>query len=701
MSSKSSSGDFNQKIGEFLPRFSGIMLLVATIILPLIVLPIGENFLLESKNLIFFIVGVIIFAIWTLTAFLKKTVQVTLSTFLFPSILLLISTLLSSFLNGLYPINHLVGFGGIYIACSLIILLAPSLIPEKYGKFFPFIVALPALLLSLMSMAELMGVGPSVVFNSLFKLDLPSSPIFSVSGSPLLAMEVIFIALSGCVTMVLTGKRLVKPFFILCSVVLLAGLIIDGRALVQQKIFTDVLPSFNASWSVGTDTLKSVKATVVGVGPESYQQSYLRYKPAWINTKPIWSLQFNQASDTPLTLIVTQGILGVAAWVLLSLAIVDRARKSTAQTRPFAAMGIASVILQLLLPPNIVLVAIQSLLLVFWVVAEKNTLKDVQVHAFTVQLIKSGADVQKVPKHSNFLVYFITGMSALSIAVCTVLLSKFVFAQYQMFQGILGTLHNNAVQVYTAQQKAVSINPYSATYVRSFTNTNLAIAQAMAQKQDLSEQEKEQVITLIKQAIDQSKNAITIEPENSLNWLANARIYSNLIGGAEGADTMAISGYEQALAFSPNDPITNLELGSLYYRTAKYPLAVQQLEKTVQLKPDWPNAYYNLANAYRQNKQLQQAYDAYQQTLVLLPTGDDYSKVKIEQDEVQKALQAAQAQSQSKVQGITTPEVTPVAKPVQTVAPQPSPSPTPTPAPEVSPSSSPTEEVNPSVQPGE
>ena len=167
----------------------------------------------------------------------------------------------------------------------------------------------------------------------------------------------------------------------------------------------------------------------------------------------------------------------------------------------------------------------------------------------------------------------------------------------------------------------------------------------------------------------------------------------------------------------------------MYYRLGKYPEAVQQLEKTVSLKSDWANAYYNLANAYRMNKQLQQSYDAYQNTLVLLPAGaastgtdgavgatGDFSKVKSEQDEVKKALDELQAQQNSAQQQAAQPTPTPKPTPKPKASPVVSPSPAAGPAVQgatttneggvpmsptvaTSPQPSPTEEANPSVQP--
>jgi Tfp pilus assembly protein PilF len=681
-----------KRLAHLLPLACTLVLCAATILIPLVILPFGESFLLDSKTLFFFAVGLIVFSIWATTAFLKKTVQFTFSPFLFPAVLLLVSTLLSGFLNAIYPINQFVGFGALYLTFSLILILAPSLIPEKFSKYFAFILVLPAILLALASAAELFHAGPSIIVNTVLHINLPNSPLFSLSGAPLLASQVLVVAFVGALTLLITGRNAIKPFSLIATAVILGGLIINIQVLFQQKVFTDVLLPMNVSWSVAADTLKSLKATVIGVGPENYQQTYLLTKPAFVNIMPIWSLQFTQGSNLPLTVIVTHGLLGLSAWIWLAVAIVRWSRKTLKKNLPLATMALATLAMELLSPPNITLLSLQCFILVFWIISEKDTLKDVQVHAFTVQLIKSGDEVQKVPKHSQFLVYLIAALSAVCIAIAALWFGRIAISQYQLFRAALAISQNDALSAYTHQQRAVIFNPYSDAAHRSFSHTNLAIAEVLVQNKELSEQDKQQAVKLIEQAIQEARMTVDIEPNNSVNWVLIARTYSNLVGGIKDAETLAVTAYLQAVALAPNDPTINLELGSLYYRLGQYPKAVQQLEKTAQLKPDMTNAFYNLANAYRQNNQLQASYDTYEETLKLLPAGDDYNKVKGEQDDVKKLIDATKVDPKSQVKGEQTEAVS---APAPTAQPVPSPSPSPSLEP------SPSVEVNPSVQPVE
>src|SRR5258708_14998392 len=102
--------DLRQRLVQILPGVCSAVLFVSIVLIPLVILPFGENFLLDSKVLLFFVIGIVVFAIWAATAFAKKTVQFTFSPFLPPLLLLLISTLFSGFFNAVYPINQFVGF---------------------------------------------------------------------------------------------------------------------------------------------------------------------------------------------------------------------------------------------------------------------------------------------------------------------------------------------------------------------------------------------------------------------------------------------------------------------------------------------------------------------------------------------------------------------------------------------------------------
>src|SRR5258708_39394753 len=101
------------KNASFITKIGTGILLGTGVLLPLILLPVGENFLVDSKMIFLFVVALLVFTTWSIFTFVRKTVQLTLSPFLLPLLLLTASLLISSFFRQVIPMNQLLGFGGV------------------------------------------------------------------------------------------------------------------------------------------------------------------------------------------------------------------------------------------------------------------------------------------------------------------------------------------------------------------------------------------------------------------------------------------------------------------------------------------------------------------------------------------------------------------------------------------------------------
>ncbi|MEO6729557.1 MAG: hypothetical protein ABIM99_06575, partial [Candidatus Dojkabacteria bacterium] len=371
---------------------STAVLFAATALIPLIVLPIGDNFLIDSKVGFIFGTAFVIGLLWTVVTLARKSLQVTLSPFIIPLVIIGISTVISIIFNQTtLPLAQLYGFGGVYISFVLISLIAPSLIEEKHGKLFTYALVLSAILLSLTAGAELFDAGPSRFFNTILKTQFPSSPIFSLASSPLIAAEVLAMTLVACIAHVIINKKKANPLFILGAAISVAGLGVNIYALYQASKTSPLFLPYGASSSIALDVMKTGKNALIGVGPDNFLQTYLQLKPSWLNITPYWNLQFSQGSNLPMSILVTLGLIGFFAWIILAVRIIQTALKSTGEGKVIAAAVISGLVIELFFPINPVVLALQALGLVFWTVAEKGRLKDIQLHAFTVQVTKAGA----------------------------------------------------------------------------------------------------------------------------------------------------------------------------------------------------------------------------------------------------------------------------------------------------------------------
>ncbi len=655
-----------------LENFVYFLVLGTAVLLPIILLPLSDNFLITSKFYLVFAVTIIIVLAWTIFVLLKKSVQFTLSPFVLPLLALAIVTLISLFASTQYPAAQLMGFGGLYVALAVLVILTTSIISQKQSKILIDALTIPALILSVATGAELLGWGPSRVINILLKTQFPNSPIFSLSGSPLITLQFLIMVLAGIIALRFASKKKLSPFYILSGAIILAGIFANGYTIYQAQKTVPIFMPFGAAWSIALDCLKTVRTSLIGFGPDNYSKVYLLFKPQWMNTTSAWSVQFLQANNLPFTLLGTIGLLGLLAWLFLVIQAVRTAIKPNTSTLSVAVVFFAGIILELFFPPNALILSIQALALIFWVLGEKHLFKDMQLHAFTVHFVKADGEPQRVPHHSNSMAYITALVSSVVVAALLYYFVPAMVGEFLIFEGEMAAARNQAVNVYNFQRDAITWNPYYDLYRRKYSATNMAIALAINNAKD-NNPDKDKVVTLIQQSIQEALAAKVLDNQNSFNWLNLGRIYNNLIGVADQADQLTIQAYSNAITLAPNDPVLQLELGGILLRTGKYTQAAQVFDHVTALKPDWPNAYYNSALAYRQLQQFDKAIVLYQKTLSLLDsTSEDYAKVKAELDDVQKQLtakQTAKPTSSPSSTSSTAPPVVPKTAPQTLVAP--------------------------------
>jgi len=88
----------------------------------------------------------------------------------------------------------------------------------------------------------------------------------------------------------------------------------------------------------------------------------------------------------------------------------------------------------------------------------------------------------------------------------------------------------------------------------------------------------------------------------------------------------------KAIQLDPMNPALRLAVGEIYYSIKNYDLAIRFFTDAVNLKPDYTNAYYDLAIAYREKGDFNDAQLIAQQSLTLINKGTDPKDYKIVSD---------------------------------------------------------------------
>lgn len=188
------------------------------------------------------------------------------------------------------------------------------------------------------------------------------------------------------------------------------------------------------------------------------------------------------------------------------------------------------------------------------------------------------------------------------------------------------------------------------------------IAQSLTQKKDLSDEDKKTAVTLIQQAINEGKAAVALNQTDSINWNALAVVYENLIGAAQQADQWTVAAYTQAIIRDPANPKLRVDLGGVYRKLKSDDQASRLFEQAAQLKPDYANAYFNMASIAETLNHKDQQLALLKKTLSLMDTKDpQYNQMKEIVEKLDKEVAAMAPKDNKSATPSATPKATPAA----------------------------------------
>lgn len=361
---------------------------------------------------------------------------------------------------------------------------------------------------------------------------------------------------------ILAGTILVPPLFGKTTFL--------NRAL-PQEIQLDV----KTSWSVAATSFRQKPFT--GSGPATFLTDFTRYKPLRFNQNDFWTLRFEKPFNEYLRILAEEGILGILAWGFLLFAVV----RTWSQSRPNAFAHLA--------------LAVLAAYLFSYASVFTSFLLALSLSSF------AEAPVEPKGEKKRVALPFI----ALGIAILGVLLANSLYQAYAAEVAHRRALAStNGQEVYNLQTNAIRSFRWRPDYHLNLARTSFVLASQLASKEgDLTTQEQETIKTLVAQAIAEAKTATDLYPLNAGNWESLAQIYRSLIGLAKDAELWSADSYQNAIALDLFNPILRISYGGLFYQLGEFAKAAEQFKAATNLKPDYANAHYNLARAYKELKQ--------------------------------------------------------------------------------------------------
>lgn len=587
--------------------------------LPLLFWTLTPNFFTTPKLLLLVCVVLALIVTWSIKTIFSKSLTISASPLKFGLLVFSLVIVASLVVYKAARLESIIGPGITYLfLCAWAYFLSMSASATR--KIIIRASVLSSFILAVHTLAQ---------FTFLYRLTvLPvfmQTRAFTLSGSPLTTFVLLLI---GCSLSLYLSIQTSKSnpshlshhiIFPLSTMVHTIALVSLGFLLLPgQELSPNILPLL-ASWNIALDSMKTAKTLALGVGLSNFSIFYRSVKPLFINTTTFWNSVPATSSSQILQILTTTGLIGFLSFISL----------------PFLALrgatGDLSAKIMLLISLIALIFTPESLPLLF------------------IFFTALGLASSKPPRVIDVRAPISLGISSLLLLLVGSICYqsyRVVRAESAMRNAQIAFAANDGKTVYEQSLKAIALFPSMINYHLAGSQVNLALAGALSQKSSLSDAERENVSKLVSQAIQEGKNAISLNQNDSTSWQNLGSIYRNLINVASGSDQFAVDAYAQAVALDRGNPALHVDFGGLLYQIGQntkktedqlsiYSRAQNEFQTAITLKPDFPNAYYNLAKLLETVKDYGNASLAMQKAISLIgPDNPDLSKVNAELDAI-------------------------------------------------------------------
>ncbi len=378
--------------------------------------------------------------------------------------------------------------------------------------------------------------------------------------------------------------------------------------------FEEVRPTLGSTVEVIGDTLKT--DPVFGVGLNRFEVSWLKNKPLAINDSNFWETDFRYGFSNLLSIPVTQGIVGILAWLFLiatsaylvfKLLFAPLEQKSDLFIHLYSILGFSFFgLVMLLYVPSVVLVGLFFVFFGFFLanLAGADLIRFRQVH------------IDQNPRVS--FAYILALVVAIIIAIYVAYIVVSQYASRLVYDNALARF-NQTGELQTAENGIMqAMWIYSSdVYLRSLTDVGMSKINGIIQNQSLSQEQAAQQFTSTLQAtIGYAQSAIAYDQQSYANRVLLANIYKNLVPlQVPGAKDEALKVLSDLEALTPNNPGLHLERARVHSFAKEYETAIEEIRKALELKRNYIDAVFLLSQIQVEQGKVDEAVTSIQVAL--------------------------------------------------------------------------------------
>jgi len=395
--------------------------------------------------------------------------------------------------------------------------------------------------------------------------------LYTKSRSGLLGFGVAFLVFWGLSFLSSRNRRiLVRPFlvfsFLLLLLTFLARPSLPSLAVEndEQILITPSSEIRKIVWKGAVEIWRH--HPLLGTGPETFAYSYYWHRPQEHNNTSEWDFLYNKAHNEYLNYLATTGIFGLGSYLLIIAVFVSWSIRQ----RPN--------------PTQIALLAGWLGILVAQFFGFSIVITNLFFFLFPAISFTLAADTKGVNritprrcKHTYTLGIIIVLVSSFYFLVS---ISRFWYSDFLFARGKKHLQSEKTLEAFQFFQKAVVLNPNEPFFRQELATTTALLASVMPE--------------LAKFAVQQSDQAISISPYHINYWKNRTKMFYYLGTIDEKYYQEALKTLIRTAEIAPTDAKTHYNLAAIYYYLGEKEKAIEIMEKTVELKPNYQAAKQKL-----------------------------------------------------------------------------------------------------------
>lgn len=441
---------------------------------------------------------------------------------------------------------------------------------------------------------------------------------FALAWYFLLAGAILFILL----TLSRRGKHvgsLAAPVFLI--VLSLAGLMWGAeinRAMVSIAPLAslEVRPSFTSSMEVANTAHPSFFRTLIGSGPNTFREAWLAGRSLEVRESPFWNLDFNVGFSTLATAFATTGVLGVIAWLAVPLALLFgalRLRRSGAVEGEGETLLLIGGTTFFLFAAILLYIPSQSVIVLTYLCAG--------VTASMLWRARSTDSTEHVSRSPLSLALSVTPIVALVLLllVTTAVATRRAVSESVTNKGLIALASGRSEEAVNRAAEAVRIEKTGNT-LRLSLEAGAARLQEIAREPNSAEAQN-RFVTALSPTVEAGRQALAKHPRDYRVYFSMGRLYAFLATlGITGAEASARDALIAAAALNPTSPEIPLFRARFEASQGRGEEADAQLQKALELKPNYTDAILFVVQIQIANRNLGGALVAAQSAIESDPT---------------------------------------------------------------------------------